>query len=159
MSQAYDFQERLTAGQKGEATLDRFFATWYAIRPATRAEQRSGIDRIFTRRTDGQIAAVEYKTDWAAHRTGNAFIETVSVDSANKPGWAFSSKAAILVYYVIDDDLAYIVTFATLREHLLRWQRAYPTRSIPNKGYHTVGLLVPLYELEHIALEVIVVPE
>jgi hypothetical protein len=35
-----------------------------------------------------------------------------------------------------------------------KW-RAYPSKTIPNRGYNTVGILVPLDELEKIAAEVI----
>ena len=45
---AYDFRERLTAGEQGERRLDAFFRQWYSILPATPTQQRQGIDRIFT---------------------------------------------------------------------------------------------------------------
>ena len=150
----YDFKKQLAAGEQSEAMLDNFFAQWYSITPVGMAEQRQGIDRIFTR-TDGTTFPIEYKTDWTASKTGNAFVETVSVDTANKPGWAYSSKARYLIYYVPGDGLIYVIEFSKLRSHLRRWENQYQARSIPNQGYHTKGLLVPLVEFEKIAKQVI----
>jgi len=157
MTHAYDFRERLQAGERGEAVLDALFTQWYRIAPATPAQQRHGIDRIFTSRESGAQIAVEYKTDSTASRTGNAFVETVSVDRAGKPGWAYTSTATYLMYYVPGDDLLYILTFAALRQQLPRWLATYPTRSIPNRDYATQGILVPLHEFERIAAEVQVI--
>jgi len=150
----YSFKEQLTAGEKSEQYLDRFFSQWYSITPVGMAEQRQGIDRIFTR-ADGTTFPIEYKTDWTAGKTGNAFVETVSVDTANKPGWAYSSKARYLIYYVPGDSLIYVIEFSRLRSHLQRWAKQYQTRAIPNQGYRTKGLLVPLMEFEKIAKQVI----
>jgi hypothetical protein len=151
----YQFQAQLDKGEQAEAQLDRYFAEWLHIRPATRDEQRQGIDRIYTDRCTGNTLKVEYKTDWTAGRTGNAFVETISVDTTNKPGWAYTSKADVLVYYVPGDELIYWIRFADLRRHLVRWAQKYEARKIPNRGYHTHGLLVPLSEFERIAKQVI----
>lgn len=150
----YDFKEQLTAGEKSEKFLDGIFSKDYSVVPVGMDEQRQGIDRIFTR-ADGTTFAIEYKTDWTASRTGNAFVETVSVDTANKPGWAYSSQARYLIYYVPGDSLIYVIEFGRLRVHLQRWVNQYPQRAIPNKGYRTRGLLVPLAEFEKIAKQVI----
>ena len=148
----YDFTKQLERGEQGETRLDGLFAQReYLIRPATRDEQRRGIDRWMTNARTGKVTAVEYKTDDLASKTGNAFIETVSVDTANKPGWAYSSEAEFLIYYLPQDELIYIVPFERLRRRLPRWEQTYPKRSAQNEGYQTHGLLVPLCELEGIA--------
>lgn len=144
----YDFRKQLRSGQSGEEFLDEFFCQWYAIDKATDAEQRQGIDRWFTPLPFGKRFAVEYKTDKTASRTGNAFVETISVDTANKPGWAYTSQAKYLVYYVPGDELVYVMAFTVLRNQLTRWQHEYPSRRIPNVGYFTHGLLVALREFE-----------
>lgn len=149
----YDFDTQLRRGQNGEAELDAWFGRTFVIRPATREEQRQGIDRWFTDRRSGERLSVEYKTDWTASRTGNVFVETVSVDTAGKPGWAVSSRAEWLVYFLPDDGLAYVIPFADLRRALPRFERDYPTRRIANRGYHTVGLLVPQDEFERLSGE------
>ncbi len=152
----YDFRTQLARGARGEAALDRLFARWYAITPATAAEQRQGIDRHFVA-PPGRQLTIEYKTDWTAARTGKAFVETVSVDTANKPGWAYTSQAEHLVYFIPPDDLVYVLRFTVLREQLARWVRVYPGRAIPNRGYHTHGLLVPLREFETLAEAVLTI--
>lgn len=148
----YDFTTQLTQGAEGERILDNYFANWFTIRHATRLEQRNGIDRIFTR--EGATYKVEYKTDTRASQTGNAFVETVSVDTAGKRGWAYTSEAEYLLYYVPGPETVYIIPFAQLRRHLTQWEQQYPTRKIPNRGYQTHGLLVPLDEFERIAQRV-----
>ena len=151
----YTFDAQKARGDAGESFLDQVFAADYEIRPATRAEQRQGIDRIFTRRKTGQRLAVEYKTDYKAAHTGNAFVETVSVDTAGKAGWAYSSAADYLIYYSPDDGLIYVLALEVLRRELLRWVREYPHRAAPNEGYATHGVLVPLDEFERYAEAVI----
>jgi len=164
---SYHFATQLSRGRRYEEQLDAFFAQRLPveIQPATDAEQRQGIDRWFMARTsagDGRPRgrdAVEYKADTVAGRTGNAFIETVSVDrgpdSPPKPGWAMTSQARYLVYLVAGQEEAiYLIPFRRLRLCLPRWGREYPTGAAPNEGYTTKGLLVPLHELERIAIAV-----
>ena len=151
----YDFDEQKAKGNAGEQFLDRWFGAEYDIRPATRHGQRRGIDRVFSHRQTGRRLAVEYKTDYKAAQTGNAFVETVSVDTAGKPGWAHSSKADYLVYYVPGDGLIYVLALETLRRQLPRWVRQYSLRSAQNEGYATHGVLVPLAEFERYAEAVI----
>ena len=151
----YQFITQLADGAAGEARLDQYFAKWFEIRPATMDEQRRGIDRHFTRRQDQAPFSVEYKTDHTAGRTGNAFVETVSVDTQGKPGWAISSHAQLLLYYVPTSGAIYVIQFKRLREALRIWQQRYPQRAIPNQGYQTHGYLIPLMEFEKIAVQVL----
>jgi hypothetical protein len=151
----YNFATKLHEGQKHEKFLDSFCGRWFTIRAATREEQRRGIDRIFTRKKSSETHTVEYKADTTASRTGNAFVETISVDTANKPGWAYTSEADWLLYYLPEDGLIYFFEFSVFRKHLPRWAKQFPTRAIPNKGYKTHGLLVPLDEFEQHATKVV----
>ena len=143
----YDFTDQLGRGQSGEAVLRAYFEELgCTTRAATDAEQRCGID--FWIEWPGRCESVEVKTDELAGRTHNAFIETVSVDTEGKPGWALTCSADILAYYIPGDGLAYLLKPDCLRERLAHWQRCYPTRTAPNRGYRTHGVLVPLAELE-----------
>ena len=151
----YTFDAQKARGDAGEQFLDRWFAAKYEIRLATRQEQRRGIDRIFTRRQTGKRFTVEYKTDYKAAQTGNAFVETVSVDTAGKAGWAYSSQADYLLYYIPGNDLIYVLALEVLRWELPRWVREYPLRAAQNEGYATHGVLVPLHEFEEHAEAVI----
>lgn len=151
----YIFDTQKARGDAGELFLDRWFAVEYRVRPATPEQQRRGIDRIFAHRRTGKRLSVEYKTDYRAAQTGNAFVETVSVDTAGKAGWAHSSKADYLIYYVPGDGLIYVLPLELLRRELPRWVRQYPLRAAQNEGYATHGVLVPLDEFER-AAEVVI---
>lgn len=151
MNKPFNFQEQLAIGEKGEAFLDAHFSERYDITPATRDEQRKGIDRHFVGKVSGAHLKVEYKTDAMARKTHNAFVEVTSVDKAQKSGWAYTSQADYLVYYIPGDEMVYILRFTTLRQHMPSWAAKYPMRSALNEGYKTWGLLVPLVEFERIA--------
>lgn len=141
----YDMNRQLARGENAEQRLDEHFSDRFEITPATRAQQRQGIDRIFQHCETGAHYAIEYKTDWTAAQTGNAFVETVSVDTQNKPGWAYASQADWLIYYVPGTGTIYIVSFAALRRNLPQWlARCKDAPPIPNRGYNTLGILVPL---------------
>jgi hypothetical protein len=152
----YDFQTQLRKGEAAERLLDQHFAAWFDIEPASRDEQRRGIDRWFTGKRTGQRIAVEMKTDFHAARTGNAFVETVSVDGA-KQGWAFTSSAAWLLYYCpgFGGEQVYMVRFQSLRERLTQWVSRWPEKTVQNDGYFTRGVLVPLREFERAAFQVV----
>lgn len=145
----------MAQGEQGEAFLDRHFSRWFRIIRATSDEQRQGIDRWFHALRRPHSFAVEYKTDWTAAQTGNAFIETISVDTRERDGWAYTSAADLLLYYVPGRARIYVLTLTALRFRLPFWQQQYPVREIPNSGYHTHGLLVPLDELARCAFRVL----
>jgi hypothetical protein len=148
MDASYNFDDQLRHGERGETFLDRFFARWFRIEPADHQEQRSGIDRFYYDLSRPRVLAVEYKTDETASRTGNAFIETISVDSMGRSGWAYTSRADVLMYYLPRDRKIYVLQLANIRQQLPLWRRQYPLRQIRNRGYFTHGLLVPLKELD-----------
>jgi hypothetical protein len=155
MPQQYDFDEQMQQGDVGEAFLDAYFAAkGYTIRAATRDEQRQGIDRFFTSPKTGKITRVEYKTDTTAARTGNAFIETVSVDATGKMGWSLTSQAEMLIYYIPPLNRIYLMPFISLHWELPRWLRDFPPRQAQNDGYATHGIIIPLAEFERLALRV-----
>lgn len=151
----YSFGAQLEQGESGESFLDRFFSRWFRIEPATHDEQRSGIDRYFYDRKHPRLLLIEYKTDTLAAQTGNAFIETVSVDTADRAGWVFTSKADLLLYFVPGKHVIYILRLEAIRLRLPYWSLVYDLREVPNKGYHTHGLLVPLDELARCAERVV----
>lgn len=156
---AYRFKDTHRSGVRGEVTLDAAFSPRFEIRRATDEQQRQGIDRLYRDRETGEEFTIEIKSDWTAAKTGRAFIETVSVDRENKPGWAYSSQADMLLYFIPPLLLVYAVRLEKLRPHMSLWERVYPQRSIPNShqtgDYFTRGLLVPLAELENIAESVV----
>ena len=154
----YDFEQQFEIGTHHEQTLDEYFQQYFWIESTSRQEQRQGIDRWF-QAPDGSWMSVEYKADKTAGRTGNAFIETISVDVRAVQGWAYSSEADVLAYYVPPRNTVWLICFMELRQYLAEWHQRYPIRQIPNHGYCTEGLLVPLVLLGNIAFEVCCVGE
>lgn len=139
----YNFDQQHHIGGKGEGFLDGFFKErGHYVMDATRGQQRAGIDRVFL--WDGKMAYVEYKTDFLAHQTGKVFIETISVDTEDKPGWAYSSRADYLVYFIPGQHVIYVIPLEYLRQHVDDWCQKYPVRSAQNEDYATHGVLVPI---------------
>ena len=141
----YTMGQQLAKGEAAEEYLDNHFSNRFEVVPATREQQRLGVDRIFIKSSTGKRYTIEYKTDWTASRTGNAFIETVSVDTMNVLGWVYTSQAEWLIYYVPGRQTIYITRMAALRERVEWWLEIYgPEKAIPNDGYFTRGIPVPL---------------
>lgn len=156
MPDTYDFKKQLQVGAAGEKALDAHFSQWFDITPATDEEQRQGIDRWWDDRLVPRRWSVEYKTDHVAHKTHNAFVETVSVEG-KRAGWGYTSHAQWLLYYIPggDYDLAYLLDIAYIRRVALpKWEKHYRLVTVQNIGYITKGLLVPLHEFEKHATQV-----
>lgn len=151
----YDFNKQLADGEAGEAYLDSYFSTRFDIEVVGRDGQRRGIDRVFRCRETGKCETVEYKTDKKAQYTHNAFIETISVDTEGRRGWAYTCTADLIFYYIPGDGIVYVLEPVTVRRLLADWVARYPTRKVKNSTYHTHGVCVPLCELEACAREVI----
>lgn len=152
----YDFGYKLQQGQEGEAALDEYLSDNYHVFPVNRALQRLGIDRVLVNRDTGKPFTVEIKTDEVAQRTGNAFIETISVDDSEgltpKQGWAYTSKAEFLLYYTLPST-CYVLRLSELRQRLPIWETRYQKRWAQNDGYRTHGLLVPMNQIQKLALK------
>lgn len=149
----YDFEAQKARGIAGEHRLDAYFAEWFHITEATDQQQRQGIDRIFWDKKSAELTLVEFKTDARANQTQHAFIEIETNGKGEGSGWAFTSAAAVLVYYIpgAGAEIAYWIRFNLLRRSLRDWLQRCRRVSVPNRTYNTVGLLVPLSEIERIA--------
>jgi hypothetical protein len=144
----YKFRDQLDQGKRAEAFLDSYFSRWFGIFPVSlETELRDGYDRIFQRRSDGERLKIEYKADWQAAETGNAFIETISVYEERKPGWAHTSQADMLIYFVPPHGHIHMLRLPLIRMMLPSWKLRYREVPAPNQGYKTYGLLVPLLQL------------
>lgn len=147
-STVHTFDKSYEAAKLYDAELDKHFGQAYDLTKASRAEERRGIDRFFCHRQTGVSYSVEYKTDHKAHESGNVFIETMSVDTAGKRGWAYTSTAQVLVYFIPQREAALRADMLTVKRRLSEWA-VYPERPAWNKSrsgelYRTLGLLVPL---------------
>jgi hypothetical protein len=150
----YSFDESLAVGHSYEKALDAFLSPWFSIRPATSFFQKRGVDRIARSRKTDQTYWLEYKADTVAGRTGNAFIETVSVQNseAQKLGWLYTTVADFVLYFVIDQALIYWLRPSLLRRSLPNWLESYALKTTTTKqGWQTTGVIVPLEVLSEIA--------
>lgn len=154
----YDWSEQLRVGADGERVLDTILSHLGTLTEATRDEQRAGIDRILVT-GKGQRLTIEYKTDTLAHRTGNAYIETLSVSTTGKLGWLHTCTADRMVYYTPGDRRIRVIRMDRMRKAAQDWQWVHPVVRVQNKTYYGEGMLVPLSELDAIASTRVQLPE
>ena len=146
---AHDFKEKLAQGLAAERAIADYLGRAgldisIALHKGDAVEERANGDYVLT------IGSVEYgvemKYDVTAARTGNIFVETISVDRSGKPGWALTCGAALLLYYIPPGpkSVGVMLVFspAKLREALpqICLYRSVPAR---NKGYSGWGHIVP----------------
>lgn len=150
----YDFETQRKVGQQGETFLDQWLSPVYKVINVSEDinYQQSGIDRVATR-SDGSIITIEYKFDIAAKRTGNLFFETMSNDKEQVPGWSWSSQADYWIFLIPEQE---ILVFKPGKLRALVWnlQKSLKERSIPNKGYNTIGYPIPLVHARKVAFQV-----
>lgn len=143
----HSFKERLEAGLDREKRIDAFFEQWYRIEAVPDDWQPLGIDRIWTEWSSRIRWTVEYKWDWQAARTGNAFIETIGVDIAGKLGWTLYSLAQLLVYGIEGQGRIYLLRMPGVKLAVPEWMERYRQVPARNEGYTTYGHPVPIQEV------------
>ena len=141
----HGWKDSLETGEYYEKVLDEKFQKFYHISDGI---QKDGIDRVFVDRDSGITYTVEYKSDIAASNTKNAFIETISVDTYGKLGWALTTKSQIIVYYIVKLDIIYQISTVAIKVMLPKWIKIYKKASVSNKNYKSYGIPVPLSELK-----------
>lgn len=144
----HDFKVQVDDARAYEAAIDRVFSQWYDIEPVPLAINKIGIDRLWTSKTTRVRYSVEYKTDWKTSETGNAFIETVSVDENNKPGWGYTCSAQLIVYYVPQWSRAFLVPTIAVKNSIEGWRARFKEKAAQNQGYKTLGVPVPWSEFK-----------
>jgi hypothetical protein len=150
----HNFDESLETGKKHESDLDTFFRRWFTIDTVPLELDKLGVDRIFTRKKGVERFSVEYKADEQAHETGNAFIEIVSqqyvTDKPDVAGWAYTSVAQRIIYYLPATTEIYILDTVALRDKLEDWTSRYTEVKADNETYAGIGLLVPISAIESV---------
>lgn len=162
----HSFQQSKVIGDLGEAQLAAHFSKKFKIEDVNMELQKLGWDRIFTHRKTGARASVEFKTDTQASKTGNIFIESWSNRESSKRGWAFTSTAQWLYYYLPDISTVYICELTRLKIAVPQWEKKHKivkprnkkkaTKKGPEEYYHSEGILVPVNEFEEICYEILV---
>lgn len=151
----HTFNNSKKIGDAGEARLDQFFKDKFQIEDVDMSQQKLGWDRVFTHLESGARASVEYKTDTQSHKTGNIFIEIWSNKEASKRGWAYTTTAQWLYYYVLGDGEVYIVDVVKLKLYLKNWEKQFIIKGAKNPNYSSEGMLVPVEIFKSICYEVI----
>lgn len=148
----YDFHQQLRQGQQGETTVhDWLRSQGWNLRPATMPEQKQGIDFWGSKPGRG-AASFEVKTDTAAHRTLNAFVELQSNSKTGKLGWLFTCQADVLLYWIPKMDTLHWMNLTAIRTAYADWKELYPIKTVHNGTYYTTGLVVPLEVFETCAI-------
>ena len=138
----HQFETSCDVEKRWAPVLDAWLGEHYELRVATPDQQWRGIDRIAWDR-DGEHR-IDYKCDEQWHKYGNVFLETVSNAQTGRPGWAMTSEADWLLYFLTPSTVL-VCRMARIRAMLPRWRCAgYPVRSAKNQGYETFGLCVPV---------------
>lgn len=128
--------------------LDDYFAKLgWKIHPTTQHEERVLClgDRHYERGADR--LTIEYKSGIQTFYTGNVFLETISVDTQNKPGWVYTCRADYVFYAALNNGKILIFRPDALRARIDELQVRYPTLATSrgqNAGYKTHGVVVPL---------------
>lgn len=141
----------LDQGKADEREIDSLMSRRYQIQPVQLAtEIDRGIDRYWTEKRTGLRYSVEYKSDRAALKTGNAFLETISNDQTKKAGWIYTTTAQIIVYYVPGQALL-LLSGERLKQAIADgFIKGRRIGSAKNETYYSKGALVPLEELEEV---------
>lgn len=146
-AKTYDLQNQLELSRLRDSEIDKHFSDSWHIQKVGRDFERAGIDRIWTHKTSGRRWTVEYKHDTLAHKTGNVFVEVESVEGSAR-GWAYTSCARVVVYYVVGGEYAFVTRMDEIERKLPWWEATFPKKHATtlNKGrsYKTHGVLVPL---------------
>ncbi len=141
-----------------EVELDKYFEQAYRITPATREQERAGVDRFFEHLVTGVQYSVEYKTDHETPRTGNVFVETMSMETTQKLGWAYTSLAQVLVYFVPGQEYALRADMTAIKRCMSKWsvyrEATAWNRSRSGEYYRTLGRLVPVGEFRGACVQV-----
>lgn len=147
----YDFKAQNLKGKFGEKILDNWLSHYYKIVDVSNVPkyQILGIDRILTRPDESKIK-VEYKYDIASSRTGNLFFETVSIDNKNIPGWGWSSQADYWIFLLSTPEVI-VIAPGEFRNLVWQLRTKLSEKRIPNKGYKTIGVPIPLEKVRKIA--------
>lgn len=156
--------KQFNTGKKVERFLDEFFRGhgFTIVTLSSYAERVLHLgDRKFTK--DGQEFFVEYKSGIQTRYTGNIFLETISVDVTDTPGWVYTCRADFIFYAALLNQKILVFRPSKLRAEIEGLRASFPevkTAHQQNQGYNTHGVLVPLdYAEANLAESIIETPE
>lgn len=140
----HNFNESVNRSEEHNKKLDSFFSKWYEIIRMPLTTDKIGIDRLWSDKETHVKYSVEYKADERTADTKNAFVETVSVDKTNAPGWAYTCAAQFIVYYIPQWNKAWIMNTIAIKNRVEEWKQKYrQVKAVNENGYTTYGIAVP----------------
>lgn len=155
LNMVHKFQDSLKVGNKGEALLDKHFSKKFHITEVDRETQMLGVDRIFEHKEKEHRCSVEYKTDAREADTGNVFIEIWSNKEAGKRGWAYTSLAQWLYFYLPGSNECCVIEMTALKQQLAYWRDTYRRVTVRNPNYTTIGIVVPSAIFKEVCYDII----
>jgi hypothetical protein len=143
----FDFQEQLEVGNRGET----LFARQYALLNPIKTQDRK-FDFVLN---DGKL--VEVKTDtYSMSRTENFFMEYFSnIDDAKLGGpWrAANDNVDYFVYFFLPQKTFFWFDSKKLVSYLDKMLETYTPMRILNKGWTTLGYLVPREDVRDLVIK------
>ena len=108
--------------------------------------QRQGIDRVIIL-DNGRALYIDEKVRYKEYN--DVFLEITSVDNTGALGWMEKDLAIdYLAYAFIESKTCYLFDWRMLRRawkyYKDKWVKEYGTRTVPNNGYNTIGVPVPI---------------
>lgn len=140
------------SGSDVAAFLDNFFSNeGWQITPTTQHEERALClgDRHF--RNGNYHFHIEYKSGLQTFSTGNVFLETISVDTEDKPGWVYTCQANFIFYAALLNRKIIVFNPVILRnviDYLKTKFKTVATSKGQNTTYKTWGVIIPLIYVE-----------
>ncbi len=141
----HEFHRSLAIGKEGEEQVDAIMGKWWHIKKVLLPADKAGTDRVLTLKKCSECTMrAQYKMDDAATTYGNLFIEFVSVDNTNAPGWAVKCDADWLCVWLPRENILYVLCVAMLKIWAPAWASVMKAdwKTIPNAGYNTLGVAV-----------------
>ncbi len=126
--------ERFEQEEDWKAVLDDYFRQWY---DSIISDPKGKADRLFFR--DKSSNLIDYKIDDNISKTNQVFIELYRNKDSNRYGWAYTSKADIIIYLAVPDTI-YIFHPEMVWEKAWDWKKKYKT-VLTKRG--SSGILVP----------------
>lgn len=153
--------EQFRNGKGVEQFLDGYFRRLgYVIHQTTPYQERALClgDREFTR--GGERLFIEYKSGIQTYYTGNVFLETISVDTTNTPGWVYTCQADLIYYACLLNGKILVFLPEFLRANIDDLKQRFKevkTGKKQNQNYDTHGVIVPLDYAEKFLAEKIII--
>lgn len=132
--------ERFEQEEDWQAVLDEFFLQWYDVN----LDPAKKVDRIFSVPVKPGAASnkfpsylVDYKIDDKISKTSRVYLELYKDKDNNKLGWAYTTRAEIIVYLAVPDTI-YMVEPEAIWDNVQKWRKG--TEVLTKRG--SSGILV-----------------